>query len=60
MVKCAQRGGCSLVDKAPGCGPGDRGFESHHSPSQPVAFRDGQFFSLALVAQWTERRTSNP
>ena len=26
------RGECSRVVKAPGCGPGDRGFKSHHSP----------------------------
>src|SRR5215207_7863361 len=25
-------GGCSSVGRAPGCGPGCRGFESHHSP----------------------------
>jgi hypothetical protein len=31
-------GGCGLMVKAPGCGPGDCGFESHHSP-QVVAGR---------------------
>ena len=25
-------GGCSSVGRAPGCGPGGRGFKSHHSP----------------------------
>ena len=30
--KMVPHGGCSLVVKAPGCGPGDRGFKSHHSP----------------------------
>ena len=27
-----QYGVCSLVGKAPGCGSGDRGFESHQTP----------------------------
>jgi hypothetical protein len=25
-------GGCSSAGRAPGCGPGGRGFKSHHSP----------------------------
>ena len=25
-------GGCSSVGRAPGCGPGGRGFKSRHSP----------------------------
>ena len=28
----ADCGGCSSVGRAPGCGPGCRGFNSHHSP----------------------------
>ena len=28
----AGRGGCSSAGRAPGCGPGCRGFESRHSP----------------------------
>ncbi len=27
-----ERGGCSSVGRAPGCGPGGRGFESHQPP----------------------------
>ena len=30
-------GGCSSVGRAPGCGPGGRGFESRHSPQQIIA-----------------------
>ena len=31
------RGGCSSVGRAPGCGPGGRGFKSRHSPhARPV------------------------
>jgi hypothetical protein len=41
------RGGGSSVGRAPGCGPGGRGFESHPPPFGPVAQR-------------IERRTSNP
>jgi hypothetical protein len=35
-------GGCSSVGRAPGCGPGCRGFNSHHSPHffAPVAQLD--------------------
>src|SRR6266542_6460738 len=43
------RGGGSSVGRAPGCGPGGRGFESHPPPSEP-----------GPVAQRIERRTSNP
>jgi hypothetical protein len=32
-------GGCSSVGRAPGCGPGCRGFKSHHPP-HPVTFQD--------------------
>ncbi len=28
------RGECSSVGRAPGCGPGGRGFKSHHSPQK--------------------------
>ncbi len=28
-------GGCSSAGRAPGCGPGCRGFKSHHSPRRP-------------------------
>ena len=30
-------GGYSLVGRAPGCGPGGRGFKSHYSPHYLVA-----------------------
>ena len=33
-------GGCSSAGRAPGCGPGGRGFEPHHSPHQ--------FFKMVL------------
>jgi hypothetical protein len=47
-LSCAsRRGGGSSVGRAPGCGPGGRGFESHPPPLGPVAQR-------------IERRTSNP
>src|SRR5579875_3559405 len=36
IVRCRafawRDGGCSSVGRAPGCGPGCRGFKSHHSP----------------------------
>ena len=37
-----RHGGCSSVGRAPGCGPGGRGFKSLHSPhlSAPVAQLD--------------------
>ena len=31
-MRCARRGGCSSAGRAPGCGPGGRGFKSRHSP----------------------------
>src|SRR5918995_2363501 len=31
-VATAADGGCSSAGRAPGCGPGCRGFKSHHSP----------------------------
>src|SRR5687768_2479630 len=45
-----RRGGGSSVGRAPGCGPGGRGFKSR----PPPLVRQGP------VAQWIERRTSNP
>ena len=44
---CGER---SPVVKAPGCGPGDRGFKSHRSPQ----------FVFAPIAQRTEHRSSEP
>ncbi len=32
----APRGGCSSAGRAPGCGPGSRGFKSRHSPHGPT------------------------
>ena len=46
-----EHGGCSLVVKAPGCGPGDRGFESLHSPHLA--------YVQAPIAQRTEHRSSD-
>jgi hypothetical protein len=40
MLDSTDRGGRSSVGRAPGCGPGGRGFESHRSPSQEVAAND--------------------
>jgi hypothetical protein len=44
--------GVAKLVKAPGCGPGDRGFESHRPP---------HLFDYhnAPVAQWIERLASN-
>ena len=32
LIVADSYGGCSSVGRAPGCGPGSRGFKSHHSP----------------------------
>lgn len=32
IIEVHPHGECGQVVKAPGCGPGDRGFESLHSP----------------------------
>ena len=45
------RGGGSSVGRAPGCGPGGRGFESRPPPLD---------LTKGPVAQWIEQRTSNP
>jgi hypothetical protein len=39
MVDSEARGGRSSAGRAPGCGPGGRGFESHRSPSRIPANR---------------------
>jgi hypothetical protein len=39
MVDSTFRGGRSSVGRAPGCGPGGRGFESHRSPTESPARR---------------------
>ena len=39
MVDSASRGGRSSVGRAPGCGPGGRGFESHRSPSRKSCYQ---------------------
>ncbi len=40
MLRQQRHGGCSSAGRAPGCGPGCRGFKPRHSP---------QFFSSYLT-----------
>ena len=40
MLESTRYGGRGLVVMAPGCGPGDRGFESLRPPQAPVAQLD--------------------
>ena len=56
-------GGRSSVGRAPGCGPGGRGFEPHRSPQPPIdadtrSSRDRQ--SNGPLAQLVEQWTLNP
>ena len=41
--------GVAQLVRAPGCGPGGRGFKSHHSPSfkKGVVFRSNEFYIFA-------------
>ena len=48
-IRCRARGGGSSVGRAPGCGPGGRGFESRPPPSEQTR---------GPVAQRTERQPS--
>ena len=45
MYSCASDGGCSSVGRAPGCGPGGRGFKPHQPPhfSLKPLLRNGFF-----------------
>ncbi len=45
-IKPAFYGGCSSVGRAPGCGPGGRGFEPHRSPH---LYMPSHFLLLTLV-----------
>ena len=62
----SSRGGSSSVGRAPGCGPGGRGFKSHLSPHNfPAPQRRGFFFGAwrSLVAHllWEQEvEGSNP
>ncbi len=51
-------GGYSVEVNTSGCGPEDRGFESHYSPFRLMRLHQ-PFCMIAPVAQWIERLTSN-
>ena len=61
-LRCAAHGGGSSVGRAPGCGPGGRGFESRSPPfAREAAVRRARratLFRLGPVAQRTEREPS--
>ena len=50
MLDWAARGGRSSVGRAPGCGPGGRGFESHRSPMIKRPQREG--FRIGAGCLW--------
>ena len=49
LVDSNLHGGCSLVVKAPGCGPGDRGFKSHHPPHIRVYMSKKIYFLIIPI-----------
>jgi hypothetical protein len=53
-----QHGGCSSAGRAPGCGPGRRGFKSRHSPH---GFADHSSAPALLdFVTWSPLQTATP
>src|SRR5690606_24111466 len=59
-VRLRGRGGCTRAGRAPGCGPGCRGFTSRHSPQGPRSSDRGLRFSRGLPAAASARRCRSP
>jgi hypothetical protein len=57
LARVGTYGGCSSVGRAPGCGPGGRGFEALHSPlpekvvSNGVALYAGRLWAASSVGR---------